>query len=151
MHRVGGLEKQDGTGNVSYDPENHQHMTEVRARKVANAANLIPPLAVDGPERGRVLVLSWGGTRGACTEAVAEARGRGAAVAHAHLRHLNPFPPNLGEILERYERVLIPELNTGQLRMLVRARFLVDAQGLNKVKGRPFTTEEIVERIEDLL
>ncbi len=151
MHRVGGLEKQDGTGNVSYDPDNHQRMTEIRARKVANAASLVAPLAVDGPERGRVLVLSWGGTRGACTEAVAEARRRGGSIAHAHLRHLNPFPANLGEVLGRYERVLIPELNTGQLRMLVRARFLVDAQGLNKVKGRPFTTGEIVERIEDLL
>jgi 2-oxoglutarate ferredoxin oxidoreductase subunit alpha len=151
MHRVGGLEKQDVTGNVSYDPDNHQHMTNVRARKVENAAQLIPPIAVDGPESGRLLVLSWGGTRGACAEAVAEVRGRGRGVAHAHLRHLNPFPANLGEILSRYERVLVPELNTGQLRMLVRARFLVDADGLNKVKGRPFSTTEIVERIEELL
>ncbi|MDX1430981.1 MAG: 2-oxoacid:acceptor oxidoreductase subunit alpha [Gammaproteobacteria bacterium] len=150
-HRVGGLEKEDGTGNVSYDPDNHEHMVRLRARKVANAAHLVAPQRVDGPPAGELLVLSWGGTHGACTEAVAAARARGHPVAHAHLRHLHPFPANLGEILARFRRVLIPELNTGQLRMLVRARYLVDAMGLNKVKGRPFTTTEILAGIEQQL
>jgi 2-oxoglutarate ferredoxin oxidoreductase subunit alpha len=150
MHRIGGLEKQDRTGNVSYDPRNHQHMSELRARKVANARTLIPLQQVDGPETGRVLVLSWGGTYGPCAEAARGARERGLTVAHAHLRHLNPFPSNLGEILRHYDRVLMPELNLGQLRTLVRAEFLVDAVGLNKVQGRPFSTQEILDGIVDL-
>jgi len=118
---------------------------------VDNAVNLIPPLEAAGPAAGDLLVLSWGGTRGACMEAVEQAQAGGRSVAHAHLRHLNPFPANLGAVLSRYRQVLIPELNTGQLRLLVRARFLVDAIGLNKVKGRPFTAGEIARRIEELL
>ncbi len=151
MHRLGGLEKQDHTGNVSYDPENHQHMTDLRARKVANVANDAPLLEVDGPEKGDLLVLAWGGTYGACATAVHQVQQAGHAVAHAHLRYLNPFPRNLGDVLSSYKRVLIPELNMGQLRMLIRAEFLVDAVGLNKVQGRPFHVEEIRKKIEKLL
>lgn len=151
MHRIGGLEKQDITGNVCYDPENHQHMVNLRAAKVAGIAMDIPPQAVNGPERGKLLVLSWGGTFGACATAVQHAQAAGAAVAHAHLRYLNPFPANLGEILKHYDRVLIPELNRGQLRMLIRAEFLVDAIGLNKVQGKPFAVREVHQKIQELL
>ncbi len=151
MHRIGGLEKQDITGNVCYDADNHQHMVNLRASKVAGIAMDIPLQEVSGPERGRVLVLSWGGTYGACATAVQCAQANGGLVAHAHLRYLNPFPTNLGEILQLYDRVLIPELNRGQLRMLVRAEFLVDAVGLNKVQGKPFAVREVVKKIEDML
>jgi len=147
MHRIGGLEKQNITGSVSYDPLNHQEMTNIRAQKVANVARDIPPQAVQGPETGKLLVLSWGGTFGACTTAVAALQQEGASVAHAHLRHLNPFPANLGDVLRRYERVLIPELNMGQLRMLIRARYLIETVGLNKVQGKPFAVAEIMHRI----
>ena len=150
MHRVGGLEKQDGTGDVSYDAENHQEMVRIRAAKVANVANLIPPQKVMGPETGEVLVLSWGGTYGACHTAVRQAQDDGLSVAHCHLRHLNPFPSNLGEILARYESVLVPELNSGQLKMLVRAKYLVDAVGFNKVQGKPFSVGELVARIREM-
>lgn len=150
MHRVGGLEKQDGTGNVSYDAENHQKMVHIRAQKVANIAKVIPPQTVFGPEAGELLVLSWGGTYGACHTAVAEALKDGRRVAHCHLRHMNPFPSNLGELLARYDSVLIPELNLGQLRMLIRSRYLVDAIGFNKVKGKPFSVTELVEKINEL-
>jgi 2-oxoglutarate ferredoxin oxidoreductase subunit alpha len=151
MHRVGGLEKEDVTGNVCYDPENHQHMTNVRAEKVANVAKDIPPQSVTGPESGDLLVLSWGGTYGACLTAVERARKQRLSVAHAHLRYLNPFPANLGEVLQRYETVLIPELNMGQLRLLIRAKYLIDAVGLNKVKGKPFAVVEIVQKIKQLV
>ncbi|MBI2480309.1 MAG: 2-oxoacid:acceptor oxidoreductase subunit alpha [Planctomycetia bacterium] len=148
MHRVGGLEKQDVTGNVSYDPGNHQHMTNVRATKVANIADDVPLQEVAGPESGDLLVLSWGGTFGANTTAVTKCQKLGLSVAHAHLRYLNPFPRNLGEILDRYEKVLIPELNMGQLRTLIRARYLKDAIGYNKVQGKPFTVAELVKKIQ---
>ena len=150
MHRIGGLEKQDITGNVNYEPANHEHMVHTRARKVAGIARDIPPLVVDGPATGRLLVLSWGGTYGACATAVRESSLRGLDVAHAHLRHLNPFPANLGEVLKAYDRVLVPELNLGQLLMLVRAQFLVDAVGLNKVQGKPFSVTEVMEKIAEL-
>jgi 2-oxoglutarate ferredoxin oxidoreductase subunit alpha len=151
MHRIGGLEKQDITGDVCYDPENHQHMVLTRARKVAGIAHDIPRQEVFGPESGRLLVLSWGGTFGACRTAVSDAIESGASVAHAHLRYLNPWPLNLGEVIGRFERVLIPELNLGQLRLLIRAAYLVDAVGLNKVKGKPFCVAEIVEKIHEVL
>jgi len=147
MHRIGGLEKEDGTGNVSYDPDNHQYMVEIRARKVANIAAEIGPLAVDGPTSGRLLVLSWGGTYGSCRTAVHACRELGRDVSHAHLKWLRPFPANLGDVLARFQSVLIPELNTGQLRMLVRSEFLVDADGLNKIQGKPFTVNELTETI----
>lgn len=148
MHRVGGLEKQDITGNVSYDPENHQHMTNVRQQKVNNIAQSIAPLKVTGPEEGDLLVLSWGGTFGACTTASERCRRNGLSVAHAHLRWVNPFPSNLGDVLKRYKKVLIPELNMGQLRSIIRDKFLIDAAGLNKVMGKPFQISEVMERIE---
>jgi len=147
MHRVGGIEKEDGTGNISYDPENHQKMVHIRAQKVANAAKLLPPQDVEGPQSGDLLVLSWGGTYGACLTAVHRAQAAGKSVAHAHLRYLNPFPSNLGEILGRYKKVLIPELNMGQLQMLIRSRYLVDAIGYNKIKGKPFTVSELYDKI----
>ena len=156
MHRVGSLEKQDGTGNVSYDPDNHEHMVKLRAQKVANAVNLVPDLEVTGPERGKLLVLSWGGTRGVCRQAVERVRGGAhgngtGAVAHAHLRHLNPLPANTGEVLARYERVLVPELNLGQLALLLRARYLVDVVSLGKVRGRPFWVKDVAGVIEEML
>jgi 2-oxoglutarate/2-oxoacid ferredoxin oxidoreductase subunit alpha len=150
MHRVGGLEKEDGTGNISYDPDNHQKMVNIRAQKVANAAKLLPPQKVIGPQSGELLVLSWGGTYGACLTATQQAQAEGRSVALAHIRYMNPFPSNLGEIISRYEKVLIPELNMGQLRMLVRNRYLVDAIGFNKVKGKPFAVTELVEKIAEL-
>ncbi len=150
-HRIGGLEKQDITGNVSYDPANHQHMINTRAQKVANIANDIPPQKLDGPASGDLLVLSWGGTYGACATAVHAVQAAGKAVTHCHLRYLNPLPNELGDIFNRFDKVLIPELNMGQLRMVVRAKYLVDAIGLNKVQGKPFSVSEIVEKIESLL
>jgi 2-oxoglutarate ferredoxin oxidoreductase subunit alpha len=151
MHRIGGLEKQDITGNVNYEPENHQRMVHLRARKVAGIAQDIPEQEVSGPATGDLLVLSWGGTYGACATAVKSARERGQTVAHAHLRYLNPFPRNLEAVLHSYRKVLIPELNLGQLRLLIRGQYLVDAVGLNKVKGRPFTVAEVSDKIDDLL
>ncbi|PQO42049.1 2-oxoacid:acceptor oxidoreductase subunit alpha [Blastopirellula marina] len=151
MHRLGGLEKQDGTGNVSYDPQNHHHMVKTRAQKVANIADFVPEQEVMGAENGKVLVLSWGGTYGSCRTAVARMQAQGKAVSHAHLRYLNPFPRNLGKLLSSFDKVLIPELNLGQLRMLIRDKYLVDAVGLNKVQGKPFATTEIAEKIESLL
>jgi len=151
MHRVGGLEKQNGTGAVSYDPENHQYMVQLRARKIDGIALDIPAQAVDGPPSGRLLVVGWGGTYGALATAVRRMWERGESVAHLHLRHLHPLPADLGDILSRYDRVLVAELNTGQLRALLRGRYLVDAQGLNKITGRPFAVAEVVEGIEKAL
>ena len=150
-HRIGGIEKEDITGNISYEPDNHQHMVNLRAKKVADIALDVPPQEVVGPSSGKLLVLSWGGTYGACATGVREVRELGGAVAHAHLRYLNPFPRNLGEILSRYEKVLVPELNLGQLRKLIRAEFLVDAVGLNKVQGKPFTVSEVASKILEML
>jgi 2-oxoglutarate/2-oxoacid ferredoxin oxidoreductase subunit alpha len=150
-HRIGGLEKADGTGNISYDPDNHDHMVRLRAAKVAGIAADIAPLEVDDPEGARLLVLGWGSTYGPIGAAVRRVRAAGGKVAQAHLRHLNPFPANLGEVLGRYDRVLIPEMNLGQLRMLVRSQFLVDAIGYNRVRGLPFKAEELAEAIAGLL
>ncbi len=146
-HRIGGLEKSDITGNVAYTPENHQRMTDLRAEKIRRIANFIPELEVDGPESGDLLVLSWGSTYGAVFTAVNDAREAGHDIAHAHLQYLNPFPRNLGDVVSRYRKVLIPEANTGQLRMLVRANFLVDAQGYNEVTGQPLSTRQLTDRI----
>ena len=150
-HRVGGLEKEDGTGNVSYDPDNHQHMTNVRQKKIDNIALDIPAQTAVGPDSGDLLVLSWGGTYGACVTAVDHCQSQGLSVAHAHLRYMNPFPANLQELLKRYDKVLIPELNMGQLRWVIRASFLIDAEGLNKVMGKPFTVAEIVTKIQEMI
>jgi 2-oxoglutarate ferredoxin oxidoreductase subunit alpha len=150
-HRIGGLEKEDVTGNVSYDPANHEHMVKTRAQKIANIANEIPELTVVGPEEGDLLVIGWGGTYGSTITAVQRAQRKGHKVAQAHLRYLNPMPKNLGAVLKRYKKVLVPELNCGQLRMLLRAQFLVDAVGLNKIQGRPFLVSEIEQKIEEML
>lgn len=151
MHRIGGLEKQHLTGNVDYDPENHQFMCELRRQKVDNVAKAIPLQEVAGPESGELLVLSWGGTFGACTTATERCRNQGLAVAHAHLTYLNPFPANLGDILSSYKKVLVPELNLGQLRDIVRAKYMIHAKGLNKVEGRPFSIGELIEAIQNEL
>ncbi len=151
-HRIGGLEKADGTGNVSYDPDNHDLMVRLRAQKVAGIAADIPPLEVDDPDgEATTLVLGWGSTYGPIGAAVRRVRRDGHKVARAHLHHLNPFPRNTGEVLRRYEKVLIPEMNLGQLLKLVRAEFLVDAVGYNKVRGRPFTSAELAEAITALV
>jgi 2-oxoglutarate ferredoxin oxidoreductase subunit alpha len=150
-HRIGGLEKADGTGNISYDPENHDRMIGLRAAKVAGIADDIAPLEVDHQDGSRLLVLGWGSTYGPIGAAVRRVRATGARVSVAHLRHLNPFPANLGEALAAYDKVLIPEMNLGQLRMLVRARYLVDAAGYNKVRGLPFKAEELADTIIGLL
>lgn len=149
-HRVGGLEKEAITGNVSYDPANHQLMTDARAWKVANIANDIPMLEVDGDDDADILVLGWGSTYGSIRAAARRARLEGISVATAHLRHLNPLPRNLGTILASYEKVLIPELNTGQLLKIVRAEFLLDATGLDKVAGEPFKVSEISDKIVEM-
>jgi 2-oxoglutarate/2-oxoacid ferredoxin oxidoreductase subunit alpha len=150
-HRIGGLEKADGTGNISYDPDNHDRMVQLRAAKVAGIAADIAPVEVDHQDGSRLLVLGWGSTYGPIGAAVRRVRASGARVSVAHLRHLNPFPANLGEVLAAYDRVLIPEMNLGQLRTLVRARYLVDAVGYNKVRGLPFKAEELGDAIIGLL
>jgi 2-oxoglutarate ferredoxin oxidoreductase subunit alpha len=149
-HRIGGLEKSANTGDVSYDPDNHQAMCELRQEKVDRVADFIPPQEVFGPEKGDLLVLSWGGTYGACRTAVTRAQAVGTNVAHAQLRYLNPFPSNLEEILKNYDKVLIPELNLGQLKALIQSKYLIECVGLNKVQGRPFAIVEIEERIAEL-
>ena len=151
QHRIGGLEKWDGSGNVSYDPENHEHMVHVRAEKVARIAHDIAPLQVQGPQSGDLLVLGWGSTYGAITSAVADLVAEGIVVSQTHLRHMNPLPKNLGEVLHRFRRVLVPELNSGQLALLLRGRFLVDAISYSKVQGQPFKRREIMERIRKVL
>jgi 2-oxoglutarate/2-oxoacid ferredoxin oxidoreductase subunit alpha len=150
-HRIGGLEKEDVTGNVSYDPDNHDLMTRLRAQKVAGIASDIPELAVDDPEGAELLVLGWGGTYGPIAAGVRRVRQAGGNVAQAHLHYLNPFPRNTGDVLRSYDRVLIPEMNLGQLLKLVRAEFLVDAAGYNRVRGVPFRSSEIADAIEGLL
>jgi 2-oxoglutarate ferredoxin oxidoreductase subunit alpha len=151
-HRVGGLEKADRTGNISYDPENHDLMTRLRAQKVAGIAGDIPELEVDDPEGdAKVLVLGWGGTYGPIAAGCRRVRKSGRKVAHAHLTHLNPFPRNTGDVLHRYDKVLVPEMNLGQLLKLVRAEFLVDAIGYNRVSGLPLRAREIETAIETLV
>ena len=136
-HRIGGIEKDYLTGNISYAPANHEQMVRVRHKKVAKITQEIPPTRVTGPEQGKLLVLGWGSTYGAIAAAVEAAQAQGHAVAQVHLRHLNPLPADLGDILSRYEKVLVPEMNMGQLLKLIRAEYLVDAVGLNKIQGPP--------------
>jgi 2-oxoglutarate ferredoxin oxidoreductase subunit alpha len=151
-HRIGGLEKEDITGNVSYDADNHQHMVHTRQAKVDKIADYIPLQTLDsGPEEGEVLVLGWGSTYGAIKSATAELQAQGKSVAHAHLRHLRPFPRNLGDMLKRYKKVLIPEINNGQLIKIIRDQYLVDAIGYNKIKGVPITRTELAKVIGDML
>jgi 2-oxoglutarate ferredoxin oxidoreductase subunit alpha len=150
-HRIGGLEKADITGNVSYDPDNHHRMQLLRQEKVARVAQDIPDLVPFGPARGDLLILGWGSTYGAIRSAVERLQAEGQAVAHVQLRHLNPFPRNLGDVLTSYRKVLIPEVNLGQLLLLVRARYLVDAIGYDRVRGKPFRIAEIHEEAERIL
>jgi 2-oxoglutarate ferredoxin oxidoreductase subunit alpha len=150
-HRIGGLEKEDITGGVSYDPDNHQKMIGLRAAKIAGAAGTIPAQKVFGKPEGKVLVVGWGSTYGSITTAVESLQNRGVDVSSTHIRYLNPFPGNLGEILGKFDHVLVPELNRGQLALLLRAKYLVNAQSYSKVKGRPFTIHELTDRIEQLV
>lgn len=150
-HRVGGLEKEDLTGNVSYDADNHEKMVRLRAEKVARVADAMPALEVDGEPGGDLLVLGWGSTLGAITGAVNLARAQGMAVSRAHLRHLNPFPANLGDVLSKFDRVLVPEMNMGQLALLLRAEYLKDVESMTKVQGKPFFRSEILTKIKDML
>jgi 2-oxoglutarate ferredoxin oxidoreductase subunit alpha len=147
-HRIGGIEKADVTGNISYDPDNHDRMTRLRAAKVAGIAGSVGDLEVDDPSgEADVLVLGWGSTYGPIAAAVRSVRNTGAKVARAHLRHLNPFPANTGEVLRRYRTVLVPEMNTGQLALLLRGTYLVDVQSVTQVRGLPFTTVELADAI----
>ncbi|MCL4108829.1 UNVERIFIED_CONTAM: hypothetical protein GTU68_050453 [Idotea baltica] len=150
-HRIGGLEKRDGSGNVEYSPSNHQHMSDTRARKVANIANGLPDQEIDGADSGDLLVLSWGGTHGSVRTAVRKAQADGKSVSHVHLRWLNPFPKNLGSILNSFKKVLIPELNLGQLSLVIRNQFVVDALSYNKIQGKPFKVGELYNKINDVL
>jgi 2-oxoglutarate ferredoxin oxidoreductase subunit alpha len=150
-HRIGGLEKEDVTGNVSYDPMNHEHMVWTRAEKIRLIAHDIPDAEVYGDEAGDLLIVGWGSTYGAITHAVKTLRQRGHRVSSMHLRYLNPMPANVGDVLARFQRVLVPEMNLGQLLTILRANFLVEAVGLNKVQGRPFKVSEIVVKAEELL
>ncbi|MBW2268192.1 MAG: 2-oxoacid:acceptor oxidoreductase subunit alpha [Deltaproteobacteria bacterium] len=150
-HRIGGLAKQDGTGNVSYDAKNNAHMHALRHEKVARIANEIPPTEVLGPDRGELLVVGWGSTQGAILSACIEAREDGQNVSNIHLRYLNPLPPDLGEVLARFDKVLVPELNLGQLSLLIRSQFLIDAKSLSKVEGQPFLVEELRAEIDAML
>ncbi len=151
-HRIGGIEKQDVTGNVSYDPENHQHMVNTRQAKVDKIADYIPLQQLDsGPETGKVLVLGWGSTYGAIKTAVTELQAAGHAVSHAHIKYMRPFPKNLGSIIAGFDKVLIPELNNGQLIKIIRDQYLVDAKGYNKVMGIPITKTEIMDTVLNML
>ena len=150
-HRIGGLGKQDVTGNVSYAPEDHEHIIRTRAQKIAGIADYIPELEVTGPEQGDLLVLGWGGTYGAIRAAVEQVQGEGLEVARAHLRYLNPLPRNLGNVLGRYKQILVPELNLGQLAFLLQGHFPVRVIKLNKVQGRPFQIREVADKIREVL
>jgi len=150
-HRIGGIEKQDVTGNINYEPANHQHMTDTRAKKIENIAHTIPDLEVTGPQDADLLVIGWGGTYGSITTAVERARRKGLKVAQAHFRYLNPMPKNTEAVLKRFKKILVPELNSGQLCWLLRAKYLAPAEGLNKVQGKPFLVSEIETAIEKAL
>jgi 2-oxoglutarate ferredoxin oxidoreductase subunit alpha len=151
-HRIGGLEKQNITGNISYDPENHQLMVKIREEKVNKIAEYIPAQKIDsGPEKGKVLVIGWGSTYGAIKSAVAELQSQGQAISHVHLRHMRPFPKNLGDILKNFDTVLVPEINNGQLIKIIRDVYFVDAKGYNKIMGVPITKTELVEEIKKYL
>jgi 2-oxoglutarate/2-oxoacid ferredoxin oxidoreductase subunit alpha len=150
-HRIGGLEKQDVTGNINYEPLNHEKMVRIRAAKVAAIAQEIPDIEPTGDSEGDLLIIAWGSTHGAITAAVKAQRAEGRSIGHVHLRHLNPLPSNLGDVIKRYKKVLVPELNMGQLLWVLRAKYLVDAVGLNKIQGRPFKQAELEQKIEEML
>jgi 2-oxoglutarate/2-oxoacid ferredoxin oxidoreductase subunit alpha len=150
-HRVGGIEKQDVTGNINYEPLNHEHMVRTRAEKVEGIAQDIPEIVPEGDQSGDLLIVAWGSTAGPITAAMKPMREKGHRIGHVHLRHLNPLPRNLGDILKRYKKVLVPEMNMGQLSMILRAKFLVDAESYGKIQGKPFKQSEIEAKIEELL
>ena len=149
-HRIGGLEKENLSGNVSYDPDNHHQMTLQRQEKVDIISNFIPPAEIFGKASGELLVISWGGVYGSVKSAVKKSQEEGISVSHVHLKYLNPFPKNLGDILLKFNKILIPELNMGQLRFIIRAKYLVDAIGLNKIAGKPFSSQEVFNKIESI-
>ena len=152
QHRIGGIEKENGTGNISYDPANHELMVKLRAEKVHRIVEDVPPLDLSsGAESGDLLILGWGSTYGAIRTAVNELTDEGYSVGHLHLRYLFPFRKELGNILKKYKTVLMPEMNSGQLRQMIRAEYLIDAKGLNKIQGMPFTSAEIHNAALDLL
>jgi len=150
-HRIGGIEKQEITGNINYEPLNHEKMVRIRAAKVDAIRQDIPNVMPTGDPEGDLLLVSWGSTFGSVAQAVKEQREKGRKIGHLHLRHLNPFPSNLGDVLKRYKKVLVPELNMGQLLWMLRAKYLVDAVGLNKIQGRPFKQNELEQKIEEML
>ena len=150
-HRVGGLEKQEVTGNVNYEPLNHENMVRARAAKVAGIVQDVPDAVPAGDPSGDLLIVAWGSTHGPITAAMKTQRAKGRRIGHVHLRHLNPMPKNLGDVMKRYSKVLVPEMNMGQLVMLLRAKYLVDAQGYNKIQGKPFKTSEIEKKIEEMI
>jgi 2-oxoglutarate ferredoxin oxidoreductase subunit alpha len=151
-HRIGGIEKADGSGTISYDPDNHDKMVRLRQAKIDGIAADIPPLEVDDPDgTAQVLVLGWGSTFGSIGAAVRRVRLAGGSVAQAHLRHLSPFPANLGDVLKRYDKVLVPEINTGQLALVLRGRFLTDVVSYNRVRGLPFRAGELCGVIQDVI
>ena len=150
-HRIGGLTKQDITGNVSYESSNHEKMIALRKAKIEGIAHDLPPIEVDGPNEGELLVVGWGGTKGSITAAVEAVRDEGIDVSQIHLRHLNPFPSDLGDVLRRFRKVLLPELSDGHLALLLRAKFLVDVQSLSKMNGQPFKVGELTDAIRKLL
>ena len=150
-HRLGGIEKEENTGHVNYDPDNHHRMTEIRQEKVNRVRDSIGDTDLYGESSGDLLILAWGGTYGACRSATETMRDEGLKVSHAHLRWVNPFPKDLGEIIIQFKKVLIPEINMGQLIKLVRSEFLVDAQGLNLVRGRPIGASVIIEKAKEII
>jgi 2-oxoglutarate ferredoxin oxidoreductase subunit alpha len=147
QHRVGGLEKEDGTGNVNYESDNHERMSLLRAEKIARIANDVPPVSVDADDGARILVVGWGSTWGSITAAVRRVRARGIPIARLHLTHLSPFPANLGDELAPFEKILVPEMNLGQLSRLLRAEYLVDARSITKMQGIPFRAAELEAKI----
>jgi 2-oxoglutarate ferredoxin oxidoreductase subunit alpha len=150
-HRIGGLEKQDVTGNINYEPLNHERMVHLRAAKVAAVAQDVPDVVPAGDPDGELLLVGWGSTYGSITAALRAQREKGRRIGHVHLRHLNPLPQNLGDVLKRYKKVVVPEMNMGQLVWLLRAKYLVDAQGFGKIQGKPFKQSEIEAKIEEVL
>jgi 2-oxoglutarate ferredoxin oxidoreductase subunit alpha len=150
-HRVGGIEKQDVTGNINYEPLNHEHMVRTRAEKVEGIAQDIPEIVPEGDQSGDLLIVAWGSTAGPITAAMKPSREKGHRIGHVHLRYLNPLPRNLGDVLKRYKKVLVPEMNMGQLSMILRAKFLVDAESYGKIQGKPFKQSEIEAKIDELL
>ncbi|HVA98095.1 MAG TPA: 2-oxoglutarate ferredoxin oxidoreductase subunit alpha, partial [Bacteroidia bacterium] len=151
-HRIGGLEKENETGNVSYEPENHELMVKIRAERIEKIADYIPLQKIDtGKEKGKLLIIGWGSTYGAITKAVKEAINEGLSVSHIHLKYIHPFPKNIGTIIKNFDKILIPEMNNGQLIKVIRDKFLVDAKGLHKIQGKPFIVNEIKNKIIEML